>query len=303
MSNPVMTQVAGEIDKYTPAAPNYYQAPSNQAPVPGQGTYTQNPYTQTPAGQQYYQSVAEPAQPIQPAQPMPAANRITMEDVITKTGIMFVALLVAAGIAWIMGAQSFGLASAMVGIGAIVGLVLALINSFKREPSAPLTIGYSLAEGMFLGALSMMLEYIYPGIVIQAVIGTFAVFATTLALYATGKVTYSSWMMKTVLIGLVGLIIYSVVSMLLVFTGVISNPFGLDGITILGVPLGAIVGVIAVFLGAVALISDFEVAKQAVSAGVPEKYAWRVAFGIMVTLVWLYTEILRLLQIIRAFSD
>ena len=143
-----------------------------------------------------------------------------------------------------------------------------------------------------------MFEFRYPGIVIQALIATAAVFAVTLALFSSfGKVRNSPKLQKFVLIALAGIIAYRLLAWILTWTGAVAaHP---DTITVMGLPLGAVVGVVAVLIGAMSLIGDFDQIQQGVRQGVPARFAWMCAFGLMVTIVWMYTEILRLLSYFR----
>jgi uncharacterized YccA/Bax inhibitor family protein len=182
----------------------------------------------------------------------------------------------------------------------IVGFGLALVNIFKKKPSAALVLAYAGVEGLFIGAVSSFFESMFSGIVIQAVLGTVAVVGVTLALFASGKIRASAKATKVFLIAMVGYLLFSVLNIVLSMTGVVTNPFGLQGsVTILGIPLGLILGVLVVIMAAYSLVLDFDFIKQGVANRVPRAYGWTGAFGIMVTVVWLYLEILRMFAIAR----
>ena len=182
-----------------------------------------------------------------------------------------------------------------------VGLVLGLVNAFKREPSPALIMAYAVAQGLFLGGISAVFGAMYEGIVLQAVVATFAVFAVSLGLFASGKVRVTGKFTRFLLIGMLGYLAFSLVNVVLMLTGVSTDPWGLrTGVEIFGIPLGLLVGVVAVFLAAMSLIMDFDSIKRGVEAGVPGRYAWAAAFGLAVTLIWLYLELLRLLAILRS---
>ena len=220
---------------------------------------------------------------------------MTYENTISKTVFLFILVVAGAGVGWWMPALMLP--------GAIVGLVLGLVNSFKKEPSVPLIIGYAVAQGLFLGGFSMFMERVYPGIVMQAVLGTMSVFAVTLLLFRSGKVRTSPKMTKIFLIAMVGYLVFSLVNVgIMIFgSGEIANSaWGLrSGVTVMGIPLGVIIGALAVLLAAYSLVMDFELIKNGVQNRVPEKWGWSAAFGLMVTLIWLYVEILRILAILR----
>lgn len=221
-----------------------------------------------------------------------AADAMTYEDTIHKTGLLLLITVALGVVGWIFPVLMFP--------GLIVGLVLGLVNAFKREPNVALIVGYAAAQGLFLGGISGLLNGLYPGIVSQAVIGTVAVFAVTLILFRSGKVRTSPKMTKMVLIAMGGYLVFSLVNVGLMLTGVVTDPWGLrTGVELFGIPLGVILGVLAVALAAYSLVMDFEFVKNGVEQRVPRRYGWSAAFGIMVTLIWLYTEILRILAIIR----
>lgn len=241
----------------------------------------------------------DPATPVdsmgaqQPPVITPSDKPMTYENTISKTVALFLIVLAFGAVGWFVPALMIP--------GAIVGLVLGLVNSFKKEPSVPLIIGYSVAQGLFLGGISMTFEALYPGIVSQAVIGTLSVFGVTLLLFRSGKVRTSPRMTKIVLVAMVGYLAFSLVNVgIMIFGGAGGNPWGLRGsVELFGIPLGVIIGGLAVLLAAYSLVMDFELIQNGVRNRVPEKWAWSAAFGLMVTLIWLYVEILRILAILR----
>lgn len=224
-------------------------------------------------------------------------GRITYDDVIVKTLVCLGAVVVGAVITLsVPPAVALGLTL----VGALGGFVLGLVNSFKREPSPALVLAYAALEGLFLGGLTLLLDRVAPGIGLQAVLGTFAVAGVTLFLYRSGKVRATPGLAKFFLIAVVGYLAFSVVNLFLMLFGVVQNPWGLRGITVFGIPLGVAIGLLAVVLAAISLIFDFNSIEQAVKAGAPRRVAWTAAFGLTVTLVWLYTEILRVLAIVNS---
>jgi len=232
-----------------------------------------------------------------PSAPDPAAAApMTVDGTVRVSFATFGVLLLGAAIGWItMPLVPFLWIGA-----AIVGFVLALVNIFKREPSPALILGYAGAQGVFLGAISSLFEFMYPGIVSQAVIATFCVVGVTLALFASGKVRASARATKIFLVAMVGYALFSLVNVGLMLFGVSTDPWGLrTGVEIAGIPLGIILGVLAVLLGAYSLVLDFDFIQKGVANRVPKKYEWTGAFGIMVTVIWLYLEILRLIAIAR----
>ena len=177
--------------------------------------------------------------------------------------------------------------------------MLALVNIFKKEPSPALILAYAAAQGVFLGGISLMFETQWSGIVAQAVIGTLAVVGVTLALFASGKIRASKRATKVFLIAMVGYLVFSFINLILMWTGVNNDPWGLLGASICGIPLGLIIGVLVILMAAYSLVLDFDMIQQGVRNRAPKKYGWTGAFGIMVTVIWLYLEILRFLAIAR----
>lgn len=229
-----------------------------------------------------------------PAATAAETNRMTYEDTIGKTVVLFVVLLAGAGAGWFM--------PALFVPGMIVGLVLGLVNAFKREPSAPLIIAYAAAQGLFVGGVSRLFENMWSGVVMQAVLATLVVFGVTLALFASGKVRASKKATKVFLIAMVGYMVFSLVNVgLMVFGGVDTSTlaFGLRSQTVMGIPLGIIIGVLAVIMAAYSLVLDFEFIKNGVQNRAPRKYGWSGAFGLMVTIIWLYVEFLRMFALSR----
>jgi uncharacterized YccA/Bax inhibitor family protein len=218
-------------------------------------------------------------------------DRMTVEDTIVKTVVSFLVLVVGAAVGWIFPVVAL---PAM-----IVGFALALVNIFKKKPSPALVLAYAGIEGLFVGAVSGIFENMFSGIVIQAVLGTVAVVGVTLALFASGKIRASAKATKVFLIAMGGYLVFSLLNIVLSMTGVVTNPFGLSSAPILGIPLGLILGVLVVIMAAYSLVLDFDFIKQGVANRSPRAYGWTGAFGIMVTVVWLYLEILRMFAIVR----
>ena len=215
-------------------------------------------------------------------------GRLTYDDVIVKTGGLLALLTVVAAGTWVV-------APGLWIVGAIVGLVLGLVNAFKKNPSPVLITLYTVAQGVFLGGISYAYESFENGIVGQAVLATLSVFAVSLFLFKSGKVRVTPKFQRAVLIGMAGYLVYSLVNVVLMLFGVGGGGYG----PLRAGFLGIIVGLVAVGLAAASLIMDFDAIKRGVEQGAPAKFAWSAAFGLIVTLVWLYLELLRLLAILR----
>jgi uncharacterized YccA/Bax inhibitor family protein len=213
---------------------------------------------------------------------------MTIDDVVTKTAITLGTLVVAGGITAYF--QLFALAIPA----AIIGLVISLVIIFKRNPSPPLVLTYAVAEGIFLGAISAFFELrVQEGIVLQAMIGTVGVFVAMLVVYRTGAIRVTPRLTKWVIGALVGVVVMMLGSFILGMFGVNT---GLRD----GSPLSIIFSLVIIGIAAFSLLLDFDQADQMIRQGVPAKWAWYVAFGLTVTLVWLYLEILRLLSYLNS---
>jgi uncharacterized YccA/Bax inhibitor family protein len=229
----------------------------------------------------------------QPAAGPVETDRMTYEDTIVKTVIAFALVAVGAAVGWFIPALAF--------VGAIAGFVLALVNIFKKRPSAGLVLAYSAAQGLFVGGISAIFEQMYPGIAVQALLGTGSVFVVTLLLFRSGKVRESAKATKIFMVAMVGYALFSLVNLGLVAFGVSSEPFGLRSADIPGtnIPIGVALGVLVILMAAYSLVLDFTNIKTGVERGAPRIYGWSAAFGLVMTVVWLYVEILRLLAILR----
>jgi len=253
----------------------------------GQQTATQGPAWGTPGAQVADAATLEQMYDAPPATTR-ETGRLTYDDVIVKTGGLLALLVVVAAATWMV-------APGLWIVGAIVGLVLGLVNAFKKEPSPVLITLYTVAQGVFVGGISAFYEAAFNGLVGQAVLATLSVFAVSLFLFRSGKVRVTPKFQRAVLIGMAGYLVYSLVNLGLMFFGVGGGQYGplRSGL------LGIVVGLVAVGLAAASLIMDFDAIKRGVDQGVPAKFAWSAAFGLIVTLVWLYLELLRLLAILR----
>jgi uncharacterized YccA/Bax inhibitor family protein len=290
-----------------PQAP-YGQAPYGQAPY-GQQPYGQQPYGQAPYGQAPYGQQGWNARPqnmtdeqLQQMYNQPAAGpadtgRMTFDDVIVKTAACLGVVVAGAAVTMFV---SMGLAALLMIVGALGGFVLALVNTFKKQPSPALILAYAGLEGLFLGGLTRILDAQFPGVGLQAVIGTLSVFAVTLVLFKSGKVRATPKAMRFFMIAIIGYALFSVINLVMMWTGAVQSPFGLrTEVEIFGIPLGVFVGLLAIGLAAFSLIMDFTSIEAGVRSGAPQRFSWTAAFGLTVTLVWLYVEIIRLLAILR----
>ncbi|MHA7142021.1 MULTISPECIES: Bax inhibitor-1/YccA family protein [unclassified Arthrobacter] len=233
----------------------------------------------------------------QPSAGPSQTGRMTFDDVIVKTVLSIGVVLVGAAVpAFLLP----GLVMPLMIVGMVGGLVLGLVNAFKREPVPALILAYAFLQGLFVGGLTMVLEAQFPNIALQALVGTLTVFAITLALFKSGKVRATPKAMKIFMIAILGYAAFSLVNLGLMLFGVSEDPWGLrTGIEIAGIPLGVIIGIFAIGLAAFSLVIDFTSISDGVRNGAPQKYSWTAAFGLTVTLIWLYVEFIRLIAILR----
>jgi uncharacterized YccA/Bax inhibitor family protein len=242
-----------------------------------------------------------------PTHTEPSAGRMTLDSVVEKTAITLGLLTVAAAVTWFLIGDlaagtvaeqdaAYGKAFGFAIGGALLGLVLSLVNSFKKIISPALVLAYAVVEGVFVGAFSKVISgYVGdPTIVFQAVLATVVAFAGTLAAYKFFNIQVTDKFRKVMTIAMFSFVGVMLVNFVLSMTGVLDNG-GLRGFNTLGLVVSAIAVVLAVFM----LIMDFDFVEKGVAAGLPERESWRAAFGLTVTLVWLYIEILRILAILR----
>lgn len=218
---------------------------------------------------------------------------MTYEDTIQKAVGAFALVALGAAVGWFVPFLTIP--------AAIVGFVLALVNIFKKKPSAGLVLAYSAVQGIFAGGISAIFEAMpqYSGIAIQALLGTAAVFVVTLLLFRSGKIRASKKATKVFLIAMIGYAVFSLINVGMMLFGATDNAFGMRSAEIFGIPIGLILGVLVVLLAAYSLVLDFDQIQKGVENGAPRMFAWRAVFGIVLTVIWLYIEILRMLAILR----
>lgn len=225
---------------------------------------------------------------------------LTIDDVVTKTGITLAVLSAVAVVSYFLVAQNVALAMPFTLVGALGGLVVVLIATFGRKQDNPaVVLTYAALEGLFLGAFSfvvanLMVSGVSAGALIsQAVLGTIGVFAGMLVVYKTGAIRVTPKFTRFIVAGLFGVLALMLGNFVLALFGV----GGGEGLGLRsGGPVAIIFSLICIGLAAFSFLIDFDAADQMIRAGAPEKAAWGIALGLTVTLVWLYIEILRLLS-------
>ena len=230
-------------------------------------------------------------------------RRMTYDDVIIRTAGMFAIILATGAISWNLVTSideaTLGLGVMAMLAGLVGSLILGLVNSFKRKPSPALILAYAAFEGLLLGGFSGFMEARYEGIVVQAVLATLATFGAMLAAYSYGGFRVQGRFRRVVVVATLGYGIFCLINLGLSMTGAVGGAWGLRSMTIMGIPLGVPLGILAVILASFFLAIDFESIENGVRNGLPQRYAWAGAFGLVVTIVWLYVEFLRLLSYFR----
>lgn len=219
----------------------------------------------------------------------PGQTAMTLSGTVNKSAILLGLTLISASVSWkaVLAQPSLGMAL-LVG-GAIVGFILALVISFKAQWAPMLAPAYALAEGLFVGAISYRYESLYNGIVLQAALLTAGVLVALLAAYKSGLIKASENFKLGIVAATGGIALVYLATILLGFFGV-QIPY-IHGNGLIGIAFSGFVVVIA----ALNLVLDFDFIEQGAESGAPKYMEWYGAFGLLVTLIWLYIEILRLL--------
>ena len=265
-SNPVLSRQ----DAFTPAAPQYGQAQ----------------YGQVPSGYAQYPGQA----PVQAPE-----GRMTFDDVVTKTAVTMAVLVVTAALAW--NAIPDTLMFPALILSGLVGFGVVLLVALRRVVNPALVLVYAAIEGVFIGMISKYFEYLYSGIVVQAVLGTFAAAGVTLAAYKFFNIRVTPKFQKIVIISTIAFAVAMLANFLLSLAGINLGlrDGGTGPVSLLAVGVALLGAVLAVLN----LVLDFDYIEKGVAMGAPARESWRGAFGLTVTMVWLYIEILRLLSYLR----
>ena len=216
-------------------------------------------------------------------------GRMTLDDVVVRTATIFGVLLAAAAAMYFVVKPGLFL---VIGA-ALVGMVLGLVVSFSKTVRPALILAYGAVEGVFVGGISYWYAQAFGNqLVPQAVLGTLAAFATMLVLYKTGVIRNSPRFQKMMFIAIIGYAVFGLVNLVIALaSGNSVYSMGLLGVAVAG---------IGVVLASLSLVLDFDYIEQGVRNGLPQQFAWTAAFGLVVTLIWLYLEILRLLAILQS---
>ncbi len=217
---------------------------------------------------------------------------MTLDDVVVRTGVMLAVVLVTGALTWSLGPSSTS-AGGLIGLGLIGGLGLGLYMAFTMKANAVTAILYSAFEGLLLGGVSRAFNDRYPGIVIQALTGTMMVAGGMLVVYRSGVIRVTPRFTRMVIgatIGALGLMVVNLVASFFVDGGL-----GLRD----GGAMAILFSLVCIGLAAFNLVLDFDMIEQSIKRGADQKFAWYASFGLMVTLIWLYIELLRLIGYLR----
>jgi len=268
---------------------------------------TQGGYAQLGTGAGGYGAQAVHADPYvtqYPDQRQTGVSRpLTIDDVVTKTGITLAVLTAVSVVSYFLVAQNLALAAPFAIVGGLGGLVLVLIATFGRKQDNPaIVLSYAALEGLFLGALSFLLANLYVSgasagaLIGQAVLGTIGVFAGMLVVYKTGAIRVTPKFTRFIVAAMFGVLALMLGNLVLAMFGV----GGGEGLGLRsGGPIAIIFSLVCIGIAAFSFLIDFDAADRMIRAGVPEKAAWGIALGLTVTLVWLYIEILNLLSMLN----
>jgi uncharacterized YccA/Bax inhibitor family protein len=272
---------AGGASQFAYGQQQGYAPPGHQQPGYPQSGYPQGPYPTTPG------FVAPPQ-----VQPM------TLDDVVIRTLAMLALTGAVAAVSWVALPSVGPAAGALLAVALIATLGIALFSWFRPIMNPAVISVYAVAQGLLLGAVSRVFEAYYPGIVLQAVVGTFAIFAGMTVLYKFRVLRATPRFTKFVLGALVGVVVLSLFNLVMTWFG--HNP-GLVQYSVTGkvswFPI--LFTLVCIVVGALSFVLDFAAVEEGVRLGAPQRYAWFCAFGLLVGLIYLYWQILRMLGYLR----
>jgi uncharacterized YccA/Bax inhibitor family protein len=219
---------------------------------------------------------------------------MTISGTVNKTGLLLILAVISGSLTWYKAALNPAGAAPWMIAGLIGGFIVALVTVFKKDWAAVTAPIYAILEGLALGGISAMFEASYKGIVFMAVMLTFGTLASILLAYRMGIIRATENFKLGVIAATGGIALFYLASMVMVFFGI--NAPLIHSAT----PMGIGFSVVVVIIAALNLVLDFDFIEQGAAAGAPKYMEWYAAFGLMVTLVWLYLEILRLLAKLQA---
>jgi uncharacterized YccA/Bax inhibitor family protein len=221
-------------------------------------------------------------------------DSMTISGTVNKTGILLICVVAAAAWSWNLFTRSPESAMPLLAVGGIGGFIVALITIFKKTWSAVTAPIYALLEGLVLGSASAMLEMRFPGIAMQAVGLTFGTLVALLLAYRSGLIRATEKFKIGIIAATGGIAVFYLIQFVLGFFGV--HFAAINGSGMIGIGFSVVVVIVA----ALNLVLDFDLIESGARAGAPKYMEWYGGFALMVTLIWLYFEILRLLSKLRS---
>ncbi|GIL29718.1 hypothetical protein NUM_49720 [Actinocatenispora comari] len=298
-SNPMLNRMLrNAVRDRVPAggAPQYGQ--QGYAPQYGQG-YGQPGYGQPQYGQPGYgQYGTQTPYPTTPGMVAPQVRPMTIDDVVIRTLGLIGLTGVVGALSWVLLPSAGPIAGVLLAVACIATLGIALFSWFRPITNPAVIAVYAVSQGLLLGTVSRVFESFYPGIVLQAVVGTFAIFAGMTVLYKFRVLRATPKFTKFVIGALIGVVVLSVFNLVLSAFG--HNP-GLIQYTVTGKVswLPIVFSLVCIVVGALTFVLDFAAVEEGVRAGAPQKYAWYCAFALLAGLIFLYWQILRILGYLR----
>ena len=281
-SNPVFSRIDDQIRKGSYAG--FDRGPGTSRTTRGAGP--QDSLNPAQLQDLYNQPSAGPVQ----------MGRVTLDDVVMKTLGLFSIVVIFATASWFAVVGNADLSLPLVFGGMLGGLAIGLVIAFKKTISVPLIVLYSALEGILVGAISSMFNSspAYQGLVTTAVIATLSTFVGMFLGWKFGLIKVTDKSRRIFGMAIIGYLLFSLANVVASFMGV-GQGWGFGGNGMFGI----LFSVLGVGLASYSLAIDFDSVDRAVAAQMPEKYSWLLAHGLIVTLVWLYLEILRLLARLR----
>src|SRR5450631_1480115 len=279
-SNPVFNRIDKEIKQGDYAG--FDHGPSASGMRTGSGV--QDSLNSQQLQDLYNQPSASPVQ----------MRRVTLDDVVMKTLGLFAIVLVVAAATWFTVAGRTTLSLPLMLAGMFGGLGVGLLVAFKKTISVPLIVTYAALEGVLVGAISEVFNQRWPGVVTTAVIATLCTFAGMLLGYKSGLIKVTDKSRRIFGMAIMGYLLFGLVNVFAAFMGV-GQGWGFGGSGFMGIAIS----LLGVGLASYSLAIDFDSVDRAIKAQLPENYSWLLAHGFIVTLVWLYLEMLRLMARMR----
>ena len=282
--DPTVRETSNPVFRSLPKGRGGYAQFGTGAPATQQGYYQGDPYTA-------------------PYQEAKTSRPLTIDDVVTKTGITLAVLTASAVVSYFLVVSNLALAMPLTLVGALGGLALVLVATFgRKQDSPPIVLSYAVLEGLCLGAVSFVFAHYQVSstsagaLIGEAVLGTFGVFFGMLVVYKTGAIRVTPKFTRMLVAAMFGVLALMLGNFVLAMFGVGGGQgLGLRS----GGPIAIIFSLVMICIAAFSFLIDFDAADQMIRAGAPEKAAWGIALGLTVTLVWLYLEILRLLSYLQ----